>query len=641
VAAQSATAAALTAFAWFRGLRPRFAFLLLVLAIWGCVLAGLELDIVPALSFRLTPERALTVLGYSSTLATIAMLFAGPRWLGVVAIGTRLALARADAYFVDSEAELAALHLVAIALLLGLHPSSPRRVSTFDRRPPRFDHAVHDAWIFAVATTLACLVSIFVLGRSCDSADEWSYTFQAAVFAKGRAYAAVPPCMPAFQNFWIFWKDGRMFSQYTPGWPLFCAPFQVLGVIWLAAPVTLGLLGVGVARLARRAALGSALDVQAPAREVAAAGVLAGGAVIASSTMLLNGGSRFPHPFLCALFAWSVEAVCVVTTEGIARKRRVGWAVLLGGSTALMLAVRPPDGAFLGLGTLVYAVSVGVLARRRLHLDTIAATLASFALLGGLVLFILRLQLGHWFTTGYSLTSEFYPWAKVELGMPGPDEFKWPFPLATGSYCWWPCAPALGVAGMAMLLRSRERRIAFMLSIGATGLMSFYMMLGWGRGSDFGYGPRYQMPLVVPMAVGGAVAFAPLVAAAMSASAERKAFASRGPAALALLAALGGIVYIASLVYPYNYEDVRLRNVVFSTVRDEGIHNAVVVVSQDSTISDPLDLTQNLPLELYPDQDILVISDGSIEAQRCVRDLYPHRKFYRTVGRPEITLAAD
>src|SRR5262249_29211846 len=265
LAAQSSTALALTALAWFRGLRPRFAFVLLVLAIWGCALAQLGSEFLQGLAVRLAPAHVLTVLGYSSTLATIAFLFAAPRWLGLVAIRTGLALAQADAYFADSEAELAVLHLVAIGLLLGLHPSSttPREMYV-DRQPPRFAYAAHDSWLFGLATFLACLVSIYVLGRSCDSADEWSYTFQAAVFAKGRAYAAVPPCMPAFQNFWIFWKDGRMFSQYTPGWPLFCAPFQALGVMWLAAPVTLGLLSVGVARLARRAVARSGLETSAP-----------------------------------------------------------------------------------------------------------------------------------------------------------------------------------------------------------------------------------------------------------------------------------------------------------------------------------------------------------------------------------------
>src|SRR5262249_22287980 len=151
----------------------------------------------------------------------------------------------------------------------------------------------------------------------------------------------------------------------------------------------------------------------------------------------------------------------------------------------------------------------------------------------------------------------------------------------TGSYCWWPCSPALGLAGMAMLLRGGGKRIVFMLSIGVIGLLCFYMMLGWGRGSDFGYGPRYQMPLIVPMAVGGAVALAPLVTAARS-FAGRSAFAAGGPAVLALVAAVGGALYIAPLVYPYNYQQVRLRNVVFQAVRDRGIHNAVVTVAKGS-----------------------------------------------------------
>jgi hypothetical protein len=275
------------------------------------------------------------------------------------------------------------------------------------------------------------------------------------------------------------------------------------------------------------------------------------------------------------------------------------------------------------------------------HWDAVTGATLSFIVLAGLVLVILRLQLGKWFTTGYSLTAEFHGWNKMEFSFPRPHEFKWPFPLATGSYCWWPCAPPIGMAGMAMLLRGRGKRLAFMLSFGLIGLMGFYTMLGWGRGVDFGYGPRYQMPFIVPMAVGGAVALAPLVTAALSVGADRSAFALGGPAALALAAAIGGVIYIAPLVYPFNYQDVHLRNVVFKAIRNEGIHNAVVIVSKGSTISDQLDLTQNLPLDLYPDQDVLVISDRAPEVHQCVRELYPTRKFYRTAGRPEITLISD
>ena len=59
---------------------------------------------------------------------------------------------------------------------------------------------------------------------------------------------AIPPCASMFENYWVFRHEGRAFSQYTPGWPLFMAPFSRLGVIYLAGPVMAGILAVGIGR---------------------------------------------------------------------------------------------------------------------------------------------------------------------------------------------------------------------------------------------------------------------------------------------------------------------------------------------------------------------------------------------------------
>jgi hypothetical protein len=44
-----------------------------------------------------------------------------------------------------------------------------------------------------------------------------------------------------------------------------------------------------------------------------------------------------------------------------------------------------------------------------------------------------------------------------------------------------------------------------------------------------------------------------------------------------------------------------------------------------------MDLTENLPLELYPDQDLLIAVDRGPEAVKCVRESYPQRTFYRAL----------
>ena len=48
--------------------------------------------------------------------------------------------------------------------------------------------------------------------------------------------------------------------------------------------------------------------------------------------------------------------------------------------------------------------------------------------------------------------------------------------------------------------------------------------------------------------------------------------------------------------------------------------------------TDPLDLTENLPLDLYPNQDVLIAIDRGPEETRCAQEKYRGRKFYRAVA---------
>ena len=52
------------------------------------------------------------------------------------------------------------------------------------------------------------------------------------------------------------------------------------------------------------------------------------------------------------------------------------------------------------------------------------------------------------------------------VSLPKPEEYKFGITLATGAYCWWPCSPALGLAGLATL-RGRAQRIGFIFFFGS------------------------------------------------------------------------------------------------------------------------------------------------------------------------------
>jgi hypothetical protein len=605
MAAQTSVGLVLGSLLWLRRLKPWLAEVLLGAAIALAVVAPVSAEFLTGIGIPVGLEHPKHLLKLAAALATVGAVLSRRRLLAVVAALGAAALWPITDYLRGSDRELAAAHL-----------------ALFGPRGWR-----DDVGAFAIGTGAGVLVCLVVLHGWTNSADEWANTYQAALFARLRAYGSIPRCAEAFRSFWVFQYMGRSFAQYTPGWPYFMAPFVLFGVPWLAGPASLGLLAAGVARLGRRAAQGFPAGTAPPsAVEVRAAGRFAALAIVLGSTMLVNGGSRFPHVFTAALYAWSVEALLTIATPGLGPRQRWGWGAALGASTSLLLATRPGDGAMLGIG--LFAYFVYALARRRIGWRALVGGAIAFGILGGLTLVILRLQLGEWFTTGYSLNPVFYPWNKIGWSLPKPNEYKWGFPLATGSYCWWPCSPAVGLAGLA-LLRGRAQRMGFVFLLSFVPFEVFYTLLEPGRGFDLGYGPRYFLPLVVPMAVGTGVVLGRLWSAARAPDADV------GPAAVALMAVILGVVRIAPLVYPHTYADVQVHNRLHEAVARLRPHNAVVFGGPGLNNTDPMDLTENLPLELYPNQDVLFAIDRGPDAVRCVREQYPGRSFYRALpGNP-------
>jgi hypothetical protein len=552
------------------------------------------------------------------------------RRLGLVAVtcGVVWLLAKCPGWFEDSMSEICAAHLVWIGVVLGLLRrrtlGEPKTVWLV-RSPPS-----QDVLIFAASTLVAVAASIFVLQRADGSADEWAYTWQAAVFAKGHVYGAIPPCEKAFQSFYVFPSLGRLFAQYTPGWPFFMTPFVFFGVPWLAGPVAHGLMAVGVARVARRAVT---LDGRGTPASAAAAGLIAAAVATFSVTTLLVGASRYSHVFVITLFAWAMEAALILGTDKPTRDRQVRWGLVLGSTVALMGASRPADGAALATGLAFYFVYC--LARRRIGSRAFLAALGSFVFWGGLTLVILRIQLGTWFTTGYSLYSTIHTWDSVKYGWPRPSEWKFALPLATGSYCWFPCSLAVGMAGIVSLRRGASSIIPMTLF----GLFFFelhYQYLNLGRGFDWGYGPRYETPFIAPMALGVGIALAPLVEKARRRSHAESALTAGGPLAVVLATMVVTVIRLWPLLYPGIYAHVHQHDSLNERIREMHIHHAVVMAQVGATGFDPLDLTENLPLDLYPHQDVLIAIERKPEYTQCVRTNFPDRAVYRATGNPVV-----
>ncbi len=637
MAAQTSVGLVLGSAVWTRRMRPRASAWILFCAIALAVAVPIEPDFLRGIGIMVGFVHGKRVLKLAAALATLAALLTRQRRFAIAAVLGEALLWPITDYIQECDGELAAAHLALFGLLIGLYrrtPTSagmPEEVHGDEARTSTESPSLlrHDVAAFALGTIAGTIVCWVVLHGRTNSGDEWADTFQAALFAKFRAYGTIPHCSEAFRSFWVLQYMGRSFAQYPPGWPFFMAPFVALGVPWLAGPASLGLLAAGSGRLGRRAVAGFSPGTAPPSiAHVRAGGWFTVIAILLSSTILINGGSRYPHIFVAAMFAWSIEALCVLSTaETSPRDQRI-WGAVLGAGAALMLAARPPDGAALGIGLFVYFVYAVV--RRRIGWQGLAAAAAVAVVIGGVTLVVLRLQVGQWFQMGYSLAETIYPWNKATWSVPKANEYRTALPIGTGSYCWWPCSPAVGLAGIAAL-RGRARRLGFIFFFSVIPVLVFYWLLELGRGYDFGYGPRYQLVAVVPMAVGTGAVLSDLWTRARARVSADSAFALGGPAALALAAVVLGVVRIAPLVYPYTYADVHDHNRLHVAIDDADLHDAIVFGGIGFNKTDPMDLTENLPLDLYPDQDVLIAIDRDPEEVRCVRERYRRRTFYRAI----------
>jgi hypothetical protein len=624
--ATQCTALALTAVLASRPLSRRPATLLLVAGIGLAALVPPTLSLGELFQLGAIPSHSL-ILQASASLATLGIVLHRRSWFGALALFGQWLLFELGAHVRDSAYELTQVHLTWYGALIGIHlllEAPPHQGSVALGPRARLGQ---NAAIFLTTVAVTLVVTHLVFLRQTFNGDEIATTFQAEVFAHFRAYAPIPPCRSMFENYWVFHHQGRAFSQYTPGWPLFVAPFQRLGLVWLAGPVMSGITAVGIACLSRRLASGLGTTPESSHRIVAIAGPLGAALAMLGPSMLLNGASRFSHTMVCGCFAWSIEAACRVA-GGPTTGRTAFWhGVLLGSATALGVATRPGDGAMLGVG--VFSYFCVALARHRIAWRAVLGTAAGFAFFGGLTLLILRLQLGEWFKTGYSIAASIHPEAEVRLSWPERHEYKYGIPLAWGAHMWWPAAPALGVAGLVRALFSAERRVVFMLGVSTLAFLGFYLHVEFSRVSDDGLGPRYVLPLVVVMSAGGAALLAPLIAAAIRVRSPFSTSRVRAvlPAASLVIAIVYGVARVAPHVYPLAHADYRDATAVLRAANRMALENAIVILEPGRLPAHPTNLAQNPPME--PNPDVLFLIRRTAEDEKCARRHFPGRKWYR------------
>ncbi len=630
-------ATTLGAVLWERPLPRRAANVLFALGIATTALTAFA----PELASVVGPERVPstgTALEVGATLTTLAC-FWGRLWkLGLFALLGQLGLYLLWSWVRGSDPELMFAHLAWYGILLGAYGLSFMPARRRSERPPRLSYPVQDAVIFLFAVALATFVTAHVYEWAVYNGDEIANTFQANLYAHFRAYGQPPPCPRMFENYWVYIHQGRVFAQYTPGWPLFMALFDRMHADWLAGPVMGGIGAVGIAHLARRLASGLGSTYEASERIVAVAGPLGGMLTILGPSFLLNSASRFSHPMVVACFAWAVESAAELVTPRLSRGRALAFGLVLGSTTALGLATRPADGGFLGIGVFIYVCQA--ILRRRVSLPAFLGTCAGFLFFGGLAAIILRLQLGTWFTTGYAVTRLKHPEGVLTLSFPSPYELKFGIPLATGSYCWWPVAPALAGVGLVRALGGRARGVSFMLVVSSLCLVAFYTWATFGRYVDDGLGPRFELPVVVAQGAGTSACLAPLVARLF----ERVRSMQWGrllrlreyaPAVVALAAAAYGVVRIGPHVYPLAYAEYHQATTPVRAARQSKLKNALVLIYPEDAVQGWWNVNQNVPMD--PNPDVLILARTSPQDDVCAAEHFASRSWYRVHADGKLT----
>jgi hypothetical protein len=99
------------------------------------------------------------------------------------------------------------------------------------------------ALVSAIFLLEALFVYFVLTQRYPISGDDYSYMYQAKLFASGKLYAEDPlydPALPLYdcvETYCLKDDQGHRFSKYPPGWPALLAVGVKLRVPWLVDPL--------------------------------------------------------------------------------------------------------------------------------------------------------------------------------------------------------------------------------------------------------------------------------------------------------------------------------------------------------------------------------------------------------------------
>lgn len=453
---------------------------------------------------------------------------------------------------------------------------------------------------------LAALGAVWVLRAFPNSGDEAAYLFEARTFLAGRLWNPVPPFHELFARSHILFLDGKWFAGYPPGWPLLLAAVMGLDLrAWLAGPLSAAVLLYAMMQLGRR-------------RGGALGGVLAVAVTAVTPFFIFNAASYFDMVSAAALgllFAWA--GIDFLDEPRLANAVCAGLA--LGGlglirSQAVLLFGLPFAAQFL------------LRARRRHYLLAPTIILVGLPFLAGLLYYNYRTR-GSFIPYGNlvfpAVRFGLFPVTELGKQLTPFDELHFVAARLIMLAEWTSPFLVLGYfAGFAVL--AVRRRLCFLDFIFPLYVFGF-MLVPFDGGNQ--YGPRYYFegfPFLVLTVVS---AVTPLLQAGRKP--RQAAFFSSLLVAHALMAGAATMIFAE-----YAREVVDQRMDVYDQVRDDHLHNAVVVLGSPTGALLPLsirDLTRN---GINLDRNVLYVRNIPSKLPGLER-LFPRRRFYRYERAPK------
>ena len=475
-----------------------------------------------------------------------------------------------------------AIPLTAIAIYLG-RPGAAALVRRLAIQPPPWA-----LWVFTgLLLVVLLLIARFGFDAFPNSPDEYAYVIQAQTYALGKLWVPAPPVSDAFQFSQLFFKDGRWFSWYQPGWPLFMTPLVLVkGPLWIVNPLLGAITAPCFYALARQ-------YLDRPAAWLATL------TLVLSAYFLFNYASYFTHG------AAALAAILSALFGGRYLRSGRWWTALAAGACIGLLGfIRAFNAPFIAAP---FVVALLLTPGRRSGLlwfalggaPFLAALLAYFAAFSGDPL----LPVQEWYLPGHEPVGAPSGVSLRETAIRLTRLHFWTSPLVLLGWAW---------AFAALAVRRHLRFVDFIFPVTVLGFVFYGGHGGWQ------YGPRYLFE-AWPFAVLTALrALEPILLPKPS---DGTAAPASGKTAGLVAAAL-----LAHLAYQLAYAPPRLalqhqlideRDRVYKDVKAHRLKNAVVFIAstaQGLRWVDPLDLTRN-GLDPFDNSVVYAVDRGEKNAE--------------------------